>query len=120
MNLNWIKNEKTGSYEAAFAAKLRSVSDKTFTNVNGTEYRIASIDLPNGKTVSGIMYESNFQHGVTVGNTLACRAIYQGSGENVLITVSHLAAAERATIDDFGFELAKEEVKSDAGFAKVQ
>lgn len=115
MNLTWTKNELTGSYEAGFSAKLRSVSDATFQNVNETTYRIANIELPTGKVVSGLMYESNFQHGVQVGNTYLCRAVYQGEGQNVLITVSHLAAAERATINDFGFELSevKETAKAD-------
>lgn len=115
MKLTWKKSELTGSYEANFSAKLRSISDATFQNVNKTVYRIANIELPTGKVVSGLMYESNFQHGVQVGNSYLCKAVYEGKGDNVLITVSHLAAAERASIGDFGFELseAKETAKAD-------
>lgn len=124
MNLTWKQNEQTGNYEANFSAKLMSVSDKTFASNNekGTLYRAVTIQLENGSSYQGIMYEANYQHGVTMGNSYLCRAINSGKDENVLITVSHLAAAPRATVKDFGFSLSqvKEEVKSDAGFANVK
>ena len=124
MNLTWKQNETTGNYEANFSAKLMSVSDKTFASNNekGTLYRAVTIQLENGNSFQGIMYESNYKHGVTIGNSYLCRAINSGKDENVLLTVSHLAAAPRATTKDFGFSLAdvKEEIKSDAGFSSVK
>jgi len=124
MNLTWKQNEQTGNYEANFSAKLMSVSDRTFisSNEKGTLYRAVTIQLENGNSYQGIMYEANYQHGVAIGNSYLCKAINSGKDENVLITVSHLAAAPRATVKDFGFSLSqvKEEVKSDAGFANVK
>ena len=124
MNLTWKQNEMTGNYEANFSAKLMSVSDRTFESKNekGTLYRAVTVQLENGNSFQGIMYESNYKHGVTIGNSYLCRAINSGKDENVLLTVSHLASAPRATTKDFGFSLAnvKEEVKSDAGFSSVK
>lgn len=121
MKLNWKKNETSGNSEATFAAKLEAVSDRTFKNVNDTEYRIATIKLPeSGDSRSAIMYESNYQHGVEVGKTYACRIIFNKENpENVLLTVSHLIAGERATLSDFGISV--EDVKEEADdFANVQ
>ena len=124
MNLNWKKNDLTGNYEANFSAKLMSVSDRVFqsNNEKATPYRVATVQLEDGKAVSGIMYDANYQHGVTVGNTYLCRAITSGQDDNVLVTVSHLTAAARATTKDFGFSLSKveTEVKTDAGFSNVK
>lgn len=121
MKLNWKKNETSGNMEATFAAKLEAVSDRTFKNVNDTEYRIATIKLPeSGESKNAIMYESNYQHGVEVGKTYACRIIFnEENPDNVLLTVSHLIAGGRATLSDFGINI--EDVKETADdFDKVR
>ena len=111
MNLNWTKNAETGSYEANLSAKLKSVSETVFQSKNDkkTEYRIAIVQLPNGKDVTAMMYEANYRHGVTPGTSYLCKAIYnKENGQDVLITVSHLVAGERASIKDLGFSMPSE------------
>ena len=105
--MNLVKNEDNDSYEATFSAKLISVSDKWFQNANGKQYKICNIDL-NGKTIIAIMYEKNFNHGVQPGVAYQAKAIYDESrGKDVLVIVSHLVVGQRATIEDFEFELPK-------------
>jgi len=109
MNLEWKKSEVTGNLEASFNGKLLSVSE-TVLNLNNdakTEYRIATIQIDGSKgskNVTAIMYESNFKHGVEKGNSYLCKAVYDESraDKSVLITISHLVAGDRATIEDFG------------------
>jgi hypothetical protein len=118
MKLNWKENDLTGRMEANFSAKLISVSESTFKNVNETEYRIAGIELENGNQVQGLMYEKNFEHGVEIGNSYSCRAIYDKENpENLLITISHLPSAKRASLEDFGLTI--EDVQPADDFAKV-
>jgi phage tail sheath protein FI len=105
--MNWVKNEDNGSYEATFSGKLISISDKWFQNANGKQYKICNIDL-NGKTITAIMHEKNFNYGVQPGVTYQAKAIYDESrGKDVLVIVSHLVVGQRATIDDFEFESPK-------------
>lgn len=108
MNLTWKKNEVSGNLEAAISAKLLSVSETVLTlnNEKNTEYRVCAIQLPNGKNVTAIMYEANFIYGVTPGTNYSCRVIRDTKREDnsVLITMSHLVAAERATLADFGLD----------------
>ena len=101
--LNFVKSPVTGQFEAGFNAKLVSISKTILTNSNGTQYRIAQIELPNGKEVSGRMYEANYKHGAPIGQSVLCRATkYNDSTGNEMldITVSHLTGAERATLAD--------------------
>jgi hypothetical protein len=126
MKLNWKKSEAVeGRYEANLTAKLLSISNQTFKNVNETEYRIAVIEVE-GKSINAIMYEKNFQYGVENGKSYACRASFDSTtgSKDVLITVSHLVAGERVTIDDLGFELPVDEMAeikaAEKEFAKVQ
>lgn len=98
------RNQKT----ANFPAKLLSISSNTLNlkNDNQTEYRVASIEFTAAdgeiKKVTAIVYEKNFQYGMTVGDTYQATVTITAGQANPLITVSHLAAGERATFDDFG------------------
>lgn len=107
MNLDWNKTEE-GIYQAKLTTKLISVSDKVFKfdNEKQTEYRVCVIELENGKQASAVMYESNHSYGVNVGTSYASRAIYDpAKGKELFLTVSHLAAADRLTIEDLGFPI---------------
>lgn len=100
-----IVNPTTGQEEVIFEAKLLSIAEKPLTNVNGTEYRPASIEF---KDASGklqqstcIVYESNYTYGMSKGNSYSARAVKTDKG--VLITVSHLSAAARPDETMFSF-----------------
>ena len=105
MELKWKKSEQVeGSFEANLAVTLISVGETTQENKNGTVYHVGSVTLDNGKNVSAIIYEKNFNYGVTPGTKYLAKAIYDPKrGNDVLIQMSHLVAAERANIADLGF-----------------
>ena len=110
---NEVTNER-GQTEFNFMAKLVSVADNVLGNVNGTEYRVATIEFypPNTENPvqrSAIMYEKNYQHGVSAGNyylSTMTPTTDQNGNPSVLLKVSHLTQAVRATTDDFASLLA--------------
>jgi hypothetical protein len=111
-NFEVTVNPTTGEQQkrANFSAKLISISDKTLTNVNGTEYRVATIEFKDAKgvsqRVSAMIYENNFKYGMTVGETYNATVTIT-SGNAPLITVSHLTGSGvRATADMFGLSVA--------------
>lgn len=105
-------NEETKLTETRFNGELLSISDKTFTNTNETEYKVVSVAFtPEGaekpQTISGFMYMANYnrglERGMEIGDNLLCTAINAPQG--VIVIVSHLeGSANRATRDMFGFE----------------
>jgi len=101
-----IVNPTTGQEEVIFEAKLLSIAAKPLANVNGTEYRPASIEFKDasGKVqqTSCIVYENNYNKGMTVGQSYSARAVVTDNG-SVLITVSHLTAAARPDETMFSF-----------------
>jgi len=102
-----IQNQKTGSTDVQFSAKLVSIADKALTNVNGKEYFPCAIEFVDAKgnkqRTRAIMYANNKAHGVTVGNFYLATAANTDKG--VLIQVSHLeGSGSIATSDMFGFE----------------
>jgi len=104
-NLNWKKNEEYNQLEATFAAKLKSISEEEFylNNANKTPYHVVTGEFDN-QTFSALMYSKNYEHGVDIGETYSCRAIFdpeRGSDEP-LILMSHLTAGERLKISDLG------------------
>jgi flagellar hook protein FlgE len=98
-------NATTGQNEVVFSAKVLSISAKPLSNVNGTEYRPATIEFKDaaGKTqqTSCIVYEKNYQHGISVGNSYMATAAQTPKG--VLITLSHLTDAARPDESMFVF-----------------
>lgn len=99
-----IRNQKT----ANFPAKVLTISKNVLElkNDNKTPYRVATIQFTSAegelKTVTAIVYEKNFQYGMTEGETYQATVTITAGQASPLITVSHLAAGERATFDDFG------------------
>jgi len=97
---------KEGTFEAKCSVKLLSIGEKTQENSNGTTYKVATVKMDNGKTVTAIVYEGNYSFGVELGNNYAAKAIYDPErGGDLLIQMSHLIAGERANINDFDFEI---------------
>ena len=100
----WVKNEVTNQLELTFQGKLISIGENVLSNTNGTEFRVASVELPNGKVKSCRIYEKNFDKGMTIGVSYRCTATQwkDAAGDvQVDILMSHLTQAERATLDDF-------------------
>ena len=103
----WTKNEVTNQLELTFQGKLVSIGENVLSNSNGTEYRVGSVELPNGKVKSCRIYEKNFEKGMASGVSYRCTATqYQDASGATLVDIqmSHLTQAERATLDDFGVE----------------
>jgi len=105
--MKFTKNDK-GQVVATFSAELLSISDDANIqkNVNGTEYRIAGIKFVDNNGVeqktTAVMYESNFKHGVEIGESYLTQATQTDQG--VWMQVSHLTSiTNRATADMFGF-----------------
>lgn len=101
------KNEKTGLQETNFPGKLISISEKVLTNVNGTQYHVGTIEFINAKgqeqRINGFMYQKNYSHGVTVGNSYLCTATHNPQ-VGVLVTISHLeGSGVRPDAQMFGF-----------------
>jgi hypothetical protein len=91
--------------EKSFTATLLSIANQPKENINGKLFRNASIEFPNinGELVKrqGIIYEKNFSYGMSIGNQYL--AVAKRTENGVIITISHLANADLATIEDFGF-----------------
>jgi len=104
---------------ADFSAELVSVAQQPLVNVNGVEYYPATVSFVNEKdqTVkrSGIIYETNFSKGMSVGTTYLAKVV-KAEGKLPLIVVSHLDRAGTTTDDDFGLS---DEMFSTANFDSV-
>lgn len=112
-----VINPQTGNPEVQFEAKLLSISPTTFqlNNEKQTPYRVASVEFVNNqgevKVSSAIVYEANFTYGMKPGITYLCRAIRTTGQSTPLVTMSHLVATERASFDDFNFDVVEAPVK---------
>ena len=105
--MEWTPNPTTGQLEAIFQGKLSSVSATTQTNSNGTEFRVGSVILPNGKERSCRIYEKNYAYGMEIGKTYrgVVTQYADSNGEVQLdLRLSHLTNAQRATLADFDFD----------------
>lgn len=106
----WTVNEVTNQLEQVFQGKLVSVSENAQENSNGTEFRVASVQLPSGKTVSCRIYEKNFAYGMKIGESYRSTATQWKDANGAIqidILMSHLTQAARATLDDFSVEIAE-------------
>lgn len=111
--IKYVKNEQTGQTEAQFSAKLLTVSDKIFKNVNKTPFRVVGIEFEDnaGKVQksSATMWETNYQKGVEIGKNYLATAV-AGDDGRAFIKVSHLENIDnRATANMFGLNAEVEE-----------
>lgn len=95
-----------GVKEVAFTGKLVSpISEQRWTNKNGKEYGLATIEADLGgkkRILTAIIYSKNIAYGVSVGNSYACKAVFlNGADQDPLIQMSHLGQAAKATAADF-------------------
>lgn len=109
-----VLNETTGIEEIQFGGKLISISDKVSTNVNGKNYKVATIDFEdasgNQQRCTSLVYEGNYSKGVVVGETYLCTATPTDNG--VIVKMSHLTFnGDRATVEMFGFDAVAETAK---------
>lgn len=88
-----------------FSAKLLSISTESKANVNGKMFHHATIEFPNvhGELVTrqAIVYANNYKYGMVVGNEYL--SVASKTADGVIINVSHLANADQASAEDFGF-----------------
>lgn len=102
-----VINKTTGVEEVQFGGKLVSISTQVLKNVNGTEYRVATIDFEDTaektRRCTALVYEKNYSHGLKVGETYLATATPTDQG--VIVKLSHLTYnGDRATAEMFGFE----------------
>jgi hypothetical protein len=93
---------------AQFQAKLIDVSPDTVGQFpSGKYYRVGTLEFENnaGQKVqrSCIINESNFNYGMSAGNTYLASAIVKDGSQTILLVCSHLVGTTRASMDDFGF-----------------
>lgn len=106
-----VINSQTGNPEVQFEGKLLSISPNVFqlNNDKQTPYRVASVEFVNNqgevKVSSALVYEANYSYGMKPGITYLCRAIKTPGQTAPLVTMSHLVATERASFDDFNFDV---------------
>jgi hypothetical protein len=107
-----VFNETTGKYDVQFQGKLISVAsdENVMENINGTQYRPCTIQFKDAKgadrTASGIIYEKNFEKGMSVGTTYLCTAS-EGDERGAIISVSHLTQSARVENEAFDFSAPK-------------
>ena len=102
-------NPVTNQVEWTTSAKLVvDPSNTILENVNGTKYRLCTIEVVNPKTgelfqTTAQIYENNFNKGVEAGKEYQCTLTEgtDGSG-NLLFRISHLPAAQRLSLKDLG------------------
>lgn len=97
-----------GQNVAQFQAKLIDVSPETVGQFpSGKYYRVGTLEFENnaGQKVqrSCIINESNFNYGMSAGNTYLASAIVKDGSQTILLICSHLVGTTRASMDDFGF-----------------
>ena len=106
---NWKTNPVTNQLEMSLYTKLISVGDKFIlsNSESGAKYKVATVELPNGKQRSARIYENNLIKGMPLGQKyLSTASQYADNAGNILVDlrVSHITGAERATLEDFGSE----------------
>ena len=99
-------NEVTNQKQVQFTGTLLSISDKSFVNTNGKNYKVVSVEFKDIKgfkqKASGLIYEGNYKNGVTIGEDYLCTA--SATEKGVIIQMSHLnGSADRPTTEMFGF-----------------
>jgi len=107
---SYQRPDGTTGFRGNTPAKLvGQLSEQVFENKNGTKYRLATVEI-NGKRFTAMVYEGNYSHpeadfqdGGTFSATVDAVIGEDGkpSGD-LLISLSHLAQAGRATIKDLG------------------
>lgn len=107
-------NDINGTMEANFQAKLLGF----INNADGTPksyqsqstdkvYHVANIEFDgaNGKeTTMARVYEGNYAHGMTIGESFAATVRVSKEYPQPFVTMSHLKSAGVATRDAFGLE----------------
>lgn len=100
------RKQVDGKTIITFASTLLSVSDKTFENVKGTQFRVANIEFINDQGVinkcSATIWEKNFNKGMPLNQQY--HTVAEIEGNNIYVKVAPFAPnAERATLEMFGY-----------------
>lgn len=115
-------NEVTQQQEVNFPAKCLSIGTKALENVNGTKYYVATIEFTNVNGVvtksTAFIYENNLINKETgeiqifAGDGIDYQATATMTTKGTpYITLSQLQNVAFASVENFGFTKAKEEVQ---------
>jgi hypothetical protein len=110
------KNPNTGEsmYVSTMQGELISIAEKPIPNAIGTSYYPATVQYENAKgnvVKSGcLVYENNFNYGMSVGTTYLGKIIITKDKPLPLLVLSHLDRAGSATMEDFGFDISLLEI----------
>lgn len=108
-------NDVTGQVNIRTSAKLLSLGSAVLTNTNGKQYQVATIELTTAnaevKQVTAIVHKGNIdraneQGGFKVGDSYLT-VIAPGDERGPIVTLSHLQAGERLSVEDFSFEMSE-------------
>jgi hypothetical protein len=110
------KNPNTGEsmYVSTMQGELISIAATPIPNAIGTSYYPATVQYENAKgnvVKSGcLVYENNFNYGMSVGTTYLGKIIITKDKPLPLLVLSHLDRAGSATMEDFGFDISLLEI----------
>ena len=92
---------------ANFTGKLVSVAKEMLTNVNGTGYYPATVEITDDNGAKHIrpciIYQTSFDKGMTVGESYLGSVVIEAGQQPIIKLTSGTGNSERATLDDFGF-----------------
>jgi len=92
---------------AQFTGKLVSVAKNMLTNVNGTGYYPATVEITDDNDAKHlrpcIIYQTSFDKGMTVGDSYLGSVVIEAGQQPIIKLSSGTGIADRATLADFGF-----------------
>jgi len=117
-----VFNTVTNKVNYQVAAKLISIGTNVLENVNGTQYRLCTIEFKDasGKShrATASIWEKSFAYGMEVGNSYLTTINPEKNAEtgktDLYFSVSHLEGTpERITAEDIDLDFAEVPVTSD-------
>ncbi len=108
------KTNENGQVEVIFSAEvIGELSEKIFTNSNGTEFKVVPIQFEDkhGKVQkrSAMIYKGSYEKGIEIGKNYLATAT-KGEGNKAYIRLSHLEYVDNNITADM-FDFSTTEVK---------
>ena len=106
--------------EAQVTAQLLDIADEPRENVKGTLYRPCTVKFDNNGTsitIGALMYEANFQYGVSKGGHYLATISKRAGADRPSIQISHLEQSIGLTDDMFDYST--EDVSAEADLSKA-
>lgn len=111
-----IFNTTTNKVNYQVSAKLISIGTNVLENVNGTQYRLCTIEFKDGsgtlRRVTASIWEKSFSYGMQVGNsyltTINPEVNTKTGKTDLYFSVSHLdGTPERVTAEELGMDFSE-------------